>query len=322
MITKVETSIKEVHLRETFITALRSVSEFPVFQVALTDEKNRVGIGECVATPAIVGDDFAQFNEIFDSAIRGLLLTNKIEEVQLLNVWPSLKSAVDCAYRDLTAAHNSVSVKTDVTVPIAPIEELPSIVRNRLSAGFTTLKVKLGKEDSKSNFKRIVAIHNAAEGNAVLRIDPNQAWTVEVALAFIEEIDKSDISLEYIEQPLPAKDLAGMREIHRASSIKIMADESCFTLDDAKRLIDDQICDYINIKLLKSGGITQAELIARECIDAGMNISVGSMMESEEGVRASINFAHQYAPETTHDLDAAWWIKDCSLNYENGRVWS
>jgi L-alanine-DL-glutamate epimerase-like enolase superfamily enzyme len=322
MITKVETSIKEVHLRETFVTALRSVSEFPVFQVAITDEKNRTGIGECVATPAIVGDDFARFNEIFDSAIRGLLFTNKIEDVQSLNVWPSLKSAVDCAYRDLTAAHNSVSVKTDVTVPIASMEELPVIVKNRLSAGFSTLKVKLGKEDSKSNFKKIVAINNAAEGKAIIRIDPNQAWTVEETLTFIREIEKSDFSLEYIEQPLPAKDLAGMSEIHRASSIKIMADESCFTLDDAKRLIDDQICDYINIKLLKAGGITQAELIARECIDASMNISVGSMMESGEGVRASINFAHQFAPETTHDLDAAWWIKDCSLNYENGRVWS
>lgn len=322
MITNVETSIQQVHLRETFVTALRSVSEFPVFQVAIADEKKGIGIGECVATPAIVGDDFAQFNEIFDSKIRGLLLTNQIDEVQSLDIWPSLKSAVDCAYRDLITDRNSVSVKTDVTVPIASIEELPAKVNNRLSAGFTTLKVKLGKEDAKTNFKKVEAIHSAAEGRAILRIDPNQAWTVGETLNFIREIEKSDFSLEYIEQPLPAKDLAGMSEVHRASSVKIMADESCFTLDDAKRLIDEESCDYINIKLLKAGGITQAELIARECLNAGMKISVGSMMESEEGVRASINFAHQYAPETTHDLDAAWWIKDCSLKYENGRVWS
>lgn len=322
MITKVKTSIKEVHLRETFVTALRSVSQYPVFHLAITDDMNRTGIGECVATPAIVGDDFAQFNEIFDSNIRGLLLTNQIEEVQSLDIWPSLKSAVDCAHRDLTSAHESVSIKTDVTVPIASMEELPAIVKNRVSAGFSTLKVKLGKEDPKINYKKVAAIHAAAEGNVILRIDPNQAWTVGETLTFIREIEKSDFSLEYIEQPLPAKDLAGMSEIHKASSIKIMADESCFTLDEAKRLIDEESCDYINIKLLKAGGLTQAELIAQECLEAGMKISVGSMMESEEGIRASINFAHQYAPETTHDLDAAWWIKDCSLKYENGRVWS
>jgi L-alanine-DL-glutamate epimerase-like enolase superfamily enzyme len=322
VITKVETSIKEVHLRETFVTALRSVSQFPVFHLAITDDKSRIGIGECVATPAIVGDDFAQFQEIFDSKIRELLLTNRFLEIAALDIWPSLKSAVDCAFRDLTATQNSVSVKTDVTVPIASIEELPAIVKNRLSAGFSTLKVKLGKEDPKINYKKVAAIHEAAEGKAILRIDPNQAWTIEETCDFIKEIEKADFSLEYIEQPLPAKDLAGMSEIHRASSIKIMADESCFKVDDAKRLIDEESCDYINIKLLKAGGLTQAELIARECLDAGMKISVGSMMESEEGVRASINFAHQYAPETTHDLDAAWWIKNCSLNYENGRVWS
>ena len=322
MIVTMETSVKEVLLREVFTTALRTVSTFPVFQIAVTDEKNRRGVGECVATPAIVGDNFDSFQEIFDAQVRKLLLNGKIDEIGNLDIWPSLKSAVDCAIHQLEFKESSVSVKTDVTVPIAEIAELSAIVKNRINAGFTTLKVKLGKEPAQLSCEKLAAIIDASDGKATLRIDPNQAWTLAEALEFIAEVERLKISLEYIEQPLPAHDISGMKALRESTPFKIMADESCFNLDDAKRLIDHEACDLINIKLLKAGGIRQAELIAQECLDSGMKFSVGSMMESEEGVRAAIHFAYKYAPEITHDLDAAWWIKGCSMKYEGGRVWS
>lgn len=322
MIVKVETLIKNVQLREVFKTSLRSVSEFPIFQVKIIDEKENFGVGECVATPAIVGDNFEEFSKIFEEQVRKLVLSNKFEAIQNLEIWPSLKSAVDCAYTQLQGGQKSVSVSTDVTVPIAENEDLGEIVRDRIESGFSTLKVKLGQAGARENLEKMVIIREESQGMASLRIDPNQAWTVAETLEFIELLSTSEIPVEYIEQPLPAYDITGMKSIKSNSPFEIMADESCFTIDDAKRLIDEEACDYINIKLLKSGGVTRAQLIAQECLRSGMKISVGSMMESEEGVRASINFAHSVAPDVTHDLDAAWWIKDGELKYINGKVFS
>lgn len=322
MITKVETNTEMVQLREVFTTALRSVSEFPVFQVKIYSNDNRCGIGACVATPAIVGDEFEKFSYIFKNQIEQLLLDSRLDEISQLDVWPSIKSAVDCAIHQLQDPQTSVTVKTDVTIPMATDEELALITRNRVAAGFSTLKIKLGKDAIQSNIKKISMIRELTEGNAALRIDPNQAWTVPETLEFIEKLAQLEIPIEYIEQPIAAEDISGMKTIRNLSNIEIMADESCFSLEDAKRLIGEGACDYINIKLLKAGGITSAEEIARECLASGMKISVGSMMESDEGVRAAVNFAHKFAPNVVHDLDAAWWIKGSTLKYDQGRVWS
>lgn len=307
----------EVQLRETFKTALREINSFKVFRITVVDEAGVESSGECVSTPAIVGDDFDLFETIFQNEIRPLLLSSNIEAVRQLHIWPSLKSAADCAW---FGPQKSSHVATDVTVPICEVVDLPRILERRVEAGFSSLKIKLGAAPLQSNVDQIHRIRDFVGDQFTLRIDPNQAWNFEYSAQFFEALGNAAIALDYVEQPVPACDFESMKKLKEMAIYEVMADESCFSIDDAKRLIDDHACDWINIKLLKTGGATKAQAIARLCKESDMKFSVGSMLESPLGVGASIAFAQEVAPEVVHDLDAAWWYASDNISYSSGIV--
>lgn len=99
-----------------------------------------------------------------------------------------------------------------------------------------------------------------------------------------------------------------------------MADESCFSLDELGRVIETEAFQFLNVKILKAGGVVPALKLARAAQDAGLRVSIGSMMEGDHGIRAAVYLAHLVAPEVVHDLDAAWWIKDSAIEYQAGMV--
>jgi L-alanine-DL-glutamate epimerase-like enolase superfamily enzyme len=78
--------------------------------------------------------------------------------------------------------------------------------------------------------------------------------------------------------------------------------------------------DWVNIKILKAGGVTPAKEMAEVALSSGLKLSFGCMIESPLGVRAAMKLADQFAPEETHDLDAAWWYLQEKLRYEGGVV--
>lgn len=307
----------EVQLQETFKTALREINSFKAFRITLVKENGFSSSGECVSTPAIVGDDFDLFETIFQNEIRPLLLLSNIEEVQQLQIWPSLKSAADCAW---FGPQKSSHVATDVTVPICEVADLPRILKRRVEAGFSFLKIKLGAAPLQSNVDQIHRIRDHVGDQVTLRIDPNQAWNFDYSAQFFEALGNAAIALDYVEQPVPAREFESLKMLKEMAIYEVMADEACFGIDDAKRLIDDQVCDWINIKLLKAGGATNARAIAHLCKESNMKISVGSMLESPLGVAASIAFAQEVAPEVVHDLDAAWWYASDNISYSSGIV--
>mgnify|MGYP003591338277 FL=1 len=115
---------------------------------------------------------------------------------------------------------------------------------------------------------------------------------------------------EFLEQPLPAWDLAGLAELRRRIPTPIVADESVFSIHDLRRAIEAQAADIVNIKLAKCGGLRPGLAIAELAKASGLGVMIGSMMESELGVSAAAALAAVIAPAQTHDLDAAWWSID------------
>ena len=124
---------------------------------------------------------------------------------------------------------------------------------------------------------------------------------------FIEELNKYDINVEIVEQPVKYYDIAGMREITKFSNIPIVADESVFDAKDAQRVIDEQACNMINIKLAKSGGILEAQKIKRLADNANIPCMVGCMMESPVGILATASFALSENISVA-DLDPLDWV--------------
>ena len=319
MIKSITVSQKNINLREAFVTALRRVESYLVIEVKVELVNGLIGIGECVATPQIAGDSFEEiWRELNSKQITEL---NEISPAVIadLEIFPSSKAALDMAWWNLEPMPEC-SVATDVTIPIAALSELPSIVEKRVAAGFNSFKLKVEQDSIPNLLRRIEIIREIAGDQVLIRIDPNQGWQLDYALRAVTELANTGAFIEYLEQPLHKFDLPGHKKLAAESAIPLMADESCFSLHELPAVIDSGAFHFLNVKILKCGGITPAIELAQQAKAAGLQVSVGSMMEGEAGIRAAIFVAQQVAPEVVHDLDAAWWISDGNIKYQNSRV--
>jgi L-alanine-DL-glutamate epimerase-like enolase superfamily enzyme len=319
MIKSITVSQEMVQLKEPFVTALRRVSAYPVVRVRVELETGNVGVGECVATPQISGDSFEEiWQELNSKKVSDLseFTPEAIAELDLLN---SSKAALDMAWWNLES-NQSCSVRTDVTIPIAQLNDLPKIISDRKKAGFTAFKLKVDQDSIFNLLRRVELIRESAGENILIRIDPNQAWQLDYAVRATQELAKTGANIDYLEQPLHRFDLPGHKALAKESSIPLMADESCFALDDLRKVIESEAFKFLNVKILKAGGVVPALQLARKAQDAGLKVSIGSMMEGDTGIRAAIHMAHLIEPDAIHDLDAAWWIKDSEIEYQAGMV--
>jgi L-alanine-DL-glutamate epimerase-like enolase superfamily enzyme len=326
----------EVNLREPFVTALRSVANYTVITYTVSDDQGLSGVGEAVATPAIIGDSLEQINhDLTETITPALAHVNDLEEALAilapLNVAPSSKAAADMALHAYFAAKAGVSlfsqlestvdrIKTDVTIPISTLDEIEKIVRDRIEQGFTSLKVKLRAISLSENIAIMQKIRELVGPQVSLRVDPNQAWDFEYAKDFLSALDRLAIAIDYLEQPVAKSHIDDLARLTELGLAPIMADESLFSMRDLEQIIDKKACTWVNVKILKSGGIAPARAIADVALASGLSVSIGSMMEGERGVRAAALLASAIAPEVTHDLDAAWWHRDSSITYSNGEI--
>ena len=323
--TRVSTYARE--LRERFVTALRGVSEYQVIKFELCDESGNWHVGETVETPKITGDNHSQIMAELESDVIGLIIGKEISEairnIKKSNLTGSTKAAVDIALNSVIGkgVRQEFSVATDVTIPITSIENLPALVTDRVASGFTYFKVKANTEPVADLIAKLQLINELAPSGSHIRIDANQAWDFEHTAEVLAAISESGLVIDYLEQPTSARDFAALAKVKVISAIPIMADESCFTPADLTELIALNAMDLVNLKLLKSGGLSVAREMAKTAATAGIGVYVGSMMEGDQSLSAAATFASEIAPDLVHDLDASWWAKESHLRYESGRLY-
>ncbi len=323
--TRVSTYSRE--LRERFVTALRGVSEYQVVKFELCDESGNWHLGETVETPKITGDTHSQIMAELESDVIGLIIGKEIFEairsIKESNLTGSTKAAVDIALNSVIGkgVRQEFSVATDVTIPITSIENLPALVTDRVASGFTYFKVKANTEPVADLIAKLQLINELAPSGSHIRIDANQAWDFEHTAEVLAAISESGLVIDYLEQPTSARDFAALAKVKVISAIPIMADESCFTPADLTELIALNAMDLVNLKLLKSGGLSVAREMAKTAATAGIGVYVGSMMEGDQSLSAAATFASEIAPDLVHDLDASWWAKESHLRYESGRLY-
>ncbi len=232
----------------------------------------------------------------------------------------SAKACVDMAIYDLLAkatkqplyeylGGKTKHLRTNLTISLG---EHNTMLKDAIEAdkdGFGILKVKLGKDIDESI--RIIKSIRHTLPNSIIRVDANQAWSAKSALKIIDNI--ADCNIELVEQPVLANDLEGLKEITANSQIPILADESVFGIEDVKRVLDNKMADYINIKLMKSGGIYNAAKIVKIAKEHNAKIMMGSMLESVVSVSAAVHFAMCDESICFYDLDGPLLAKPSSL---------
>ena len=167
---------------------------------------------------------------------------------------------------------------TSVTLGLGPIEAvLARLDRWRLQLPSTRIKLKLGSPDGLDHDRALVqAVRAALRPGDELQIDANGGWDLEGARQMIPWL--ADLGVVLVEQPLApqrdaAADTAGFAALQGLAAIPVVADESCWDLADLLRLAPH--VQGINIKLVKSGGLSEGLLMARTARRLGLGVMLG-----------------------------------------------
>jgi len=321
-VVQIDIGIVEIPLIKPFKTALRVVDRLESIVVCITTDNGLTGYGETAPTEAITGDSkesILKSLEILSKHITGIAISSKEDVLKIIHGSIeknfNTKSAIEIALYDLWAQKAGLPLyrylggerdtfKTGITISLNPVEEMVADALDAVALGFESLKIKLG-DDPYRDLHRVEAIAQALGGEIPLKLDANQGWNPKETVEFLSLLEQKAIAIELIEQPVRREDIWGLKYIKERTSIPVLADESIFSPEDARALLENQAVDLINIKLDKCGGISKALEIADICHTYGVQCMIGCMMEGAISVGAAAHVASAKSETITmFDLDA------------------
>ncbi len=245
-------------------------------------------------------------------------IENGISRTELQQEMPkgAARNAVDCALWDLEAklagkrvwelpeisqhlGAETGSVPGNVTTVYSLGVDTPEIMGDIAlkNANRPILKIKLTGD---GDLERLIEIRkNAPESRLV--IDANEAWTPEHYQRYVPEFKQ--LGVEMIEQPFPADNDSFLKTLDHP--IPVCADESCHDTADLERLVG--LYEFVNIKLDKTGGLTEALRLQAEAEDKGFRTMIGCMSATSLGIAPAFLIAQR---AKIIDLDAPLYLYD------------
>jgi L-Ala-D/L-Glu epimerase len=252
---------------------------------------NVTGWGEAV--PFSIGSQYQSF-DLINTALEAFiphlsayhpLQRQEIESLIIQHQLPSAAiAAIDLALYDwlgksvglplwkLWGLDRSKIVPISVTVGI----NTPEGARERIGGWLEVfdarfLKIKLGNPLGIGADREMMLAVKDQMPHVKLTVDANGGWNLADAIEMSHWL--ADLGVEYLEQPLAREDEARLVQLKQASPLPIFADESCFTSHDIPRLVHR--VDGINIKLMKSGGLTEAMRMIHTARACGLKVMFG-----------------------------------------------
>jgi len=307
IVKNISTKIINIPLKTPFITALRKVENVEFVRVSIACENDIVSLGEAPATKAITGEDLESITKAIEKN-KNLFYEKSphasLEILDKLDIASSAKAALNMAFYNLINPmnyENNSEIKTAITISLNEKQKMCDDAILAKGNGLDILKLKFGSDishaiDITKSIKELIP-------HAKILVDANQAWDVKKSKEFIDAM--KDIDIELLEQPIVAKDLTGLKEITQYSLLPIVADETCFTLADVKKVVESKSADIINIKLMKCGGITYAIEILDYCKTQNVPVMFGSMLEGPISINYAYWLVNEYVDVVKYvDLDS------------------
>ena len=320
-ITKIRIGEISVPLKTPFKTALRTVNSVEDIIVEVHTDTGHIGYGEAPPTGVITGDTkgaiIGALRDHIAKSIIGMDVENFEELMLTLNKCvlgnTSAKAAVDMALYDLYAQLYKAplykmlggyrkEIITDITISVNSPEEMAADSIDAIKRGFKTLKIKVGK-DATTDLERMKAIRKAVGYDVDLRIDANQGWKPKEAVQALRKMEDAGLAIEFVEQPVEAHDIEGLKFVTDNVSIPVLADESVFSAQNALTILQQRAADFINIKLMKTGGLYNALKICSIAEIYGVECMIGCMLEAKVSVNAAVHLAAAKSIITKIDLD-------------------
>jgi L-alanine-DL-glutamate epimerase-like enolase superfamily enzyme len=281
----------DLKLKHTFTISRKSINIQPCLIVILK-EGELSGFGEASSNPyynitvPMMSADLEKIRPIIESS------GTETPEIFWSKMYPYLKDnlfalcALDNAYNDLYARKQGKKLYelwgyttennplTDYTIGIDSIDKM---VAKMEELPWPIYKIKLGTQEDLAIVKAL-----REHSNAIFRIDANCGWGVDETIR--NSIALKKLGVEFLEQPLPANDWEGHKEVYKHSALPVIADESCIKEEDVAKCSNH--FHGVNIKLAKCGGLTPARHMIQQAKQLGLRTMVGCMTESTVGISA------------------------------------
>jgi len=217
-------------------------------------------------------------------------ILNKMENIAKLNY--SAKAAIDTALYDLVGKKENLPVydylglSGEIKAPISYTIGIDSLDKmqgkTHQAKGFQVYKIKVGFPGDIEIIKRIREVTDKK-----IRVDANGGWSAEEAIKKINQLE--ELGVELVEQPLKADNIDGLKLVRQNTFLPIILDEPICTSQDIAQFVG--LCDGINVKLMKCGGLTEALKMINLAKSLKLKIMLGCMIESSLGITAMAHLA-------------------------------
>lgn len=281
------------------------------------------GLGESAPLPPVTREDWpdieATVREIApklcgrsfkasEAAVNELLEPLSLTPVARAGVETAILDALACSIGEpmaaLFGARRLTPLVTDITLPIAEPSRMIELAREWRAQGFRSFKVKVGKV-LEEDHRAIAGVH-AAVPDATFRLDANEGFTADEAIALLRAITAEGAIVECFEQPCRRVDLEGMAKVRRDGGVPVIADEAVRSLDDLERVHSMGAASGVNLKLVKHGGPIAAYRIGRRARELGLTVMCGAMVETRLGLTAMAHVVSALGGADFVDLDTAF----------------
>jgi len=304
-ITRIEAIPLRIPYRHPVLFATGRLDAAEHVLVRVYGEDGLVGLAEAPARPMIYGESCESIVTAITRWFAPALVGQDVTRTEAL--WPAMshvvgnhtaKGALDLAAHDLLAKALGLSCAALLggwaeAARVAHILGLgaPSVVAEeavaaRAQYGFTAFKLKVGLDPTR-DIAMCKAVREAVGPDVLLYADANHGYQAETALRTLRAFAEYDIA--WVEEPCPADDRAGRQRVAAESPVPILGDESCTTLAEVARELQDRTCRLVSIKVARTGYV-QSRRILGLCEGLGARPLVGSQGDSGLGTLAGLHF--------------------------------
>ena len=286
--TNAESILIQLELDEGFIAHGEST---PMAYITGEDCSTVVQVIRNCFAPILFSEDVHSINDV------GEILNQLESECRSRNIfhYNSALGAVDIALLDALGKLKQVpmigllgpvvrkNASYSISIPFLPLQkirelfaQLPGVARIKY------VKVLVGEDESR-NIERVRLARSLFGDQADIRVENNGKWTFRQAVSNLEKLRQFNITA--VEQPLEKDDITGLHILRKAIDIPIIADESMCDLSDAMRLIENESCDILNIKISKCGGLLRSKQIANFAKAQNIQCQMGAHVGETEILR-------------------------------------
>ncbi|MDR3052809.1 MAG: dipeptide epimerase [Coriobacteriales bacterium] len=318
-ITSIQTLLVATQPTRPLRIALPGLTHNPALLVRVNTSAGSVGFGEACPFEPVTGNNLQQTRQFIQAMSTQLAGEDPLCIERIHRAMDACdpgnaaaKAAIDIALYDIMGKHaklplykllggNENSTKSDMTIGLDEPGCMSQKARQYVGEGFSILKIKVGLNPT-DDLEAIRQIRAAVGPKVSLRLDANQGWSVEQAIATMRAMEA--FAVDEIEQPVANGDLVGLKAVRTHIKQALMLDESVCTPQDAARALAAGAGDIINIKLMKCGGLYRALQINAVAEAAGVPCMVGCMSETRVSIAAGAALAVALGNICYTDLDS------------------